>query len=320
MNTILQFLKMEFDKEIEGSGRMMIGSNDLIKINKLFTEARSNTHISHNIKLKPSIRKNQIWSVKKEYYDFLGIKQSVSIPLLIIVKTEPGDIQEEPFVRINVISPFLEFASSDDLVCNDASVIGFPFLIESWNDQPILTEILDEYLGYYEIERENNRGEEIGESIKLNNLQKEFRELEVAKAKHLNNSISSLLVFLENYQSQDCGVVISILNSSEFPKFYVGQNQQDSSYALAAKSLLDNEDKYIEYEQANLPYRIFIRKKYTGFVISVITKENIKLFDYYNEEIQGSKDKDKVVFDKLEKGLYFLKSEQVIEPVKIRIK
>ena len=56
-----------------------------------------------------------------------------------------------------VVSPFVEFKADDDIFCNDSSIIGFPFIIETWNEQPILLDLIDNYLGYFELNKINLR-------------------------------------------------------------------------------------------------------------------------------------------------------------------
>ena len=222
METILKFLKEQYKSKFYESNQINVDDQDLNKINQLFGDSNSKYFEKKHITLKPPITQNQIWSVKNEYDDFLGHNQKANHPFIVIIKTELNEIEGEDFVRIHVISPFIEFASTDDIICNDASVIGFPFLIETWNDQPILTKILDEYLGYYELNSNDllsgsfksttSSKKEIFEmvndpdegysvstkSLKLNQYQLEFRDIEVSRAKYLNNSVTALLAFLEN--------------------------------------------------------------------------------------------------------------------------
>ncbi|MBK8344478.1 MAG: hypothetical protein IPL12_14915 [Bacteroidetes bacterium] len=67
-----------------------------------------------------------------------------------MINSEQEEIEDENYTRVFIVSPFIELATQSDEVCNDPSIIGFPILIETWNDQPILTELLNEYVGYYE--------------------------------------------------------------------------------------------------------------------------------------------------------------------------
>ncbi|MBK8686611.1 MAG: hypothetical protein IPN26_17400 [Bacteroidetes bacterium] len=160
-------------------------------------------------------------------------------------------------------------ATQSDEVCNDHSIIGFPFLVETWNDQPILAELLDEYVGDYELKSnafaKSDAFELVNEPISdylkatsetLSEAQQEFRDIEISRAKYINHSILSLLSFLENRQSQDVGVVISIFGKTEYPKFYIDQTQKEPTLALAAKSGIDGEDKYLLLDNESLPFKI----------------------------------------------------------------
>jgi len=315
METILKFLKNEFEMEPENLEQVPVLVKDLNKLNKLFEDSNVTVNLSNQLRIIPRLQKNQIWTVKSEYQDFLGYKHKVSHPLIVIIKTEQEEIEEEDFVRINLISPFIEFASSEDVICNDLSLIGFPFLIETWNDQPMLTEMLDEYIGYFEMEVFS-----ISPDIKLNRYQHEFRNIEVTRAKYLNNSVIALLTFLEKRQAKDCGVIISLFDKPYFPKFYYGQNQKEPEFALAARTGIDTEDKFIHFKESELPFEIFIRKDENGFIITILPLTQVKLFSSENIEINGVSNLEKTVFEKLKKGIYTLTTNEIHKTIKIRLK
>jgi len=333
MKTIIQFLKDPILPFSEDSEKVDATGQEIENLKNMFvTLSKSDTQAKH-LKIQPRIQRNQIWTVKNEYDDFQGISQNTAHPLLVLINNEPDDIEDENFTRVLVVSPFIEMATVSDEVCNDSSIIGFPFLIETWNDQPILTELLDEYVGYFEVQSisysKSNSFELVNEpsseySIKnvesISDVQQEFRNVEISRAKYINHSVFSLLSFLENRQSQDAGVVISLFDKIEYPKFFIGLTQKEPNLALAAKSGVDTEDKYLLFENDNLPFQIFIRKNEDGFIISVHSTDKMKLFENKKEEITGITNKEKTVFADLQAGKYTLISEQVKEPIKIRLK
>lgn len=334
MENSLKFLKERFEIVSDKDEQFSVSPLDLNNVNQLFAQKGNDNYSSKQFKIMPRIEKNQIWSIKNEYVNFLGHTQRASHPFIVLIITEPDEIEEEDFIRVNVVSPFIEFSAFDDFVCNDSSIIGFPFLVETWNEQPVLAELLDEYLGYYEREftsiimknspfSEGDTFREFSETLlneKINNYQKEFRDIEISKAKYLNSSIIALLSFLERRQSKDSGVVISIFDKTEFPKFYIGHNQKESDCVLAAKSGVDTEEKYFHYKASDIPFEIFFRKNEEGFIISVLPSLNVRLFTSENKEIEGTSNPEKIVFSNLKKGLYTLKSTQIQEFTKIRLK
>lgn len=82
--------------------------------------------------------------------DYEGILQSAAAPIMVLLVSQEEMIGEDGmFVRVCPISPFVEMASENDQICEEESITGFPFFIERWNEQPILTEILDKYVGDY---------------------------------------------------------------------------------------------------------------------------------------------------------------------------
>ena len=179
MNVINQFLSSPFFRD--NSDDITTSNIDRISyLNKMFTDKG---YTIPKMRLLPRIKQNQIWSVKTEYLDYEGILQTASHPMYVIVNTDPELLDDEnEFVRVCPISPFVEMSSDLDQICDDPSVIGFPFLIETWNEQPIMLDILDNYLGDYYSDM-NERDED------LNAEQQLFREVEISNARYLNQSI-----------------------------------------------------------------------------------------------------------------------------------
>ena len=333
MKTIIQFLKNQIETFSEGSEKVDATEMDNENLKSLFINRSQYVTQARHLKIHPHIQKNQIWTVKSEYDDFQGISQKISHPFLVLINSEQEEIEDENFTRVFIVSPFIEMATQSDEVCSDPSIIGFPFIIETWNDQPILTELLNEYVGYYESKSNSNSKAELFELVNepnseysksnieiLSEDQKEFRNVEISGAKYINHSVLSLLSFLENRQSQDAGVVISIFGNSVYPKFFIGQTQKEPNFALAAKSGVDNEDKYLLCESENLPYKIYFRKNEDGFTLSLNSTDRVKLLNNNSEEIHCISNKDKSVFANLKAGKYTLLSEKVKEPIKIRLK
>lgn len=328
MNTILQFLNEKFKMKKDNSEEFVFSNQELSKINDEFKNKYVTDLNSKHLRLSPKIEKNQIWSVKEKYTDFMGVTQKSKHPFLVLIVDNPNDIEEEDFVRVYVLSPFSEFASTDDFICNDSSVIGFPFLIETWNEQPILAEILNNYLGYFDVNSlssifKNDRKE-------INESQFKFRDLEVSRAKFLNNSVSSLLLYLENRQTESGGVVISINNKNIFPKYYKGNDDKEIGYLQIAEPKIEylqtaktgfvSKDNSFHYKAEDSIYEILIKKNEEGFIISILTVDDIRLFSTDNLELKGISNSEKTVFSNLKKGLYTLTTVQIKETIKIRLK
>ena len=333
MKPIIEFLKSQVDTFTKDSEKVVTIEKDIETLTKLFINSSKTVNQTRHLKIQPRIQRNQIWTVKNEYDDFQCISQKTSHPFIVLINNDPDDLEGELSVRVLIISPFIEMATQGDEVCNDHSIIGFPFLVETWNDQPILAELLDEYVGYYELKSKFFAKSEVFELVNepitdylkadsetLSEAQHELRDIEISRAKYINHSVLSLLRFLENRQNQDAGAVISIFGKTEYPKFYIDQTQKEPTLALAAKSGIDGEDKYLLLDNESIPFKIFIKKNEDGFVVSVYTADKLKLVTNHNEEITGISNNEKTVFAKLQAGKYTLISEQVKESIKIRLK
>ncbi|MDR1883316.1 MAG: hypothetical protein LBR26_11135 [Prevotella sp.] len=321
MNTIIQFLKGDdiSTKDIE---QIDVSAEEVEKINQLFTKNVAARKVRSHLRMLPEVQKNQIWSIKSEYVDLLGNTQKTVNPFLVSIATDIDTIEDEEFIRIFVITPFVEMATEHDIVCKDASVIGFPFLVETWNEQPILTEILDSCLGYYEV------FDSFIEQEKSSAIQKEFREVEILRAKYLNHSIRAMLNSIEINQEQEFSTIISIFGKNQYlscPKEIQPANtfivqEPALEYLAAAESGISKKDKCIQYQNEELPFDIQIRKEVDGFIVSISPVSDIEIFDNNNKKCNGLSNNKKIVFSSLKNGLYTLYSKQIKEPVKIRLK
>ena len=88
--------------------------------------------------------------------------------------------------------------------------------------------------------------------------------------------------------------------------------------AKTGNLLTDND--CIDFETENLPFRIEIRKKRIGFVITIIPKLEVCLKSGSGEEIIGSSNTERVVFNNLKKGLYTIASPLSNEIITVRLK
>lgn len=320
MNTIIKFLKdnltvQPIDEQIN------VAKQDIDKLNQLFASHKITLRKNSQTHIKP--KANQVWAVKSEYYDFLGKKQTTSHPFLVSLLTDIENYEEENFMRVAVISPFTEMATQQDEICNDASIVGFPFLVETWNNQPILTEILEEYIGYFEPK------EVLEKEEKLSALQQQFREVEIAKAKYLNNSVSALVGFVELNQRNEFSAVITANGQAIFGGCLKNEDEFISNEPTIelpsedntlAKTTFIKKLKSISLKDEQLPFEIQIKKSEDSFILSAFTTEEITLFDFENKNITPISNSERQVFSNLKKGLYTLKAKNIQEAVKIRLK
>lgn len=322
MDPIIKFLKDNLTEQPTDE-QINVAKQDIDKLNKLFMGKKLSLCKNSHTHIVP--KANQVWAVKSKYFDFLGNKQMTSHSFLVSLLTDIDSFEEENFVRVAVISPFIEMASEQDDVCKDASIAGFPFLVENWNDQPVLTEILEEYVGYYESKGSSSKEE------KISSIQKQFREIEISKAKFLNNSILALVGFVELNQDNEFGVVISVNGQAFFggcpktedefinnePTIEQPNTEEDR---VLSKSGVVKKSKSILFNDKQLPYEIQIKKMDDNFIISAFTTEEITLSDSEGKKHTPISNSEKQVFTALKKGLYTLTTNNIQEPIKIRLK
>lgn len=126
MNIINDFLKNPIIPEVKED--IIVSDKELASINDLFA---SNDVPVNYLHLRPKIKENQIWTIKRSYMDYEGILQSAAAPIMVLLVSQEEMIGEDGmFVRVCPISPFVEMASENDQICEEESITGFPFFIE----------------------------------------------------------------------------------------------------------------------------------------------------------------------------------------------
>ena len=189
MDKIIDFLQSQSENEnvSENSldkGKLSKSFNDIKKV-VVSSEVEEKTIIQ--LKTRPKTKKGQIWLCKQKYYDAFGNAIIGNIPYLVVVVSDIERLVNETFARIQPISPFTEFIANDEILITDNSLVGFDFIIETWNEQPVLTELLDEYVGKLDIESLKNKDTKLN----LSDIQKEFRKVEIRNTAYLRQSIKS---------------------------------------------------------------------------------------------------------------------------------
>lgn len=318
MDTIIEFLKSPFFEKSD-TENSNIDSGRVQKLNRLFA---GYDYKPANMRMLPKIKRNQIWSIKDEYMDYEGILQKAIHPFLVLVTSDPELLDNETeFVRVYPISPFVEKASSNDIICSDPAIVGFPFLVESWNEQPVLTEILDKYVANYNVDES---------VVEVNhNSSSDFKDIEVSNAKFLNHSILAYMSDVSrskafsfsidiNFGSTTKSLHMPILNVANPKLVALSENEE---YAIAAKSgCVLTENECIEFSNAIFPFKLEVRKKSDSYMLTVIPQIEITLTNSSNEELCGSKNAERIVFSNLKKGLYEIKTPLTSEILTIRIK
>ena len=74
MNNINQFLKSQLDIFSEDATKVDIIDSDIENINGLFLNKLKSFNQTSHLKIKPSVQKGQIWTVKNEYNEGLTKK------------------------------------------------------------------------------------------------------------------------------------------------------------------------------------------------------------------------------------------------------
>ena len=318
MNVINNFLRTRISSD--DFSPVACSEHSLSTLNNMFAEKKCQVK---KLRILPKIKQDQIWSVKKEYLDYEGILQTSPHPMLVLINTDPESLDSDnEFVRVCPISPFIEMATSTDQICDDPSIIGFPFLVETWNEQPVLVDLLDKYVGNY-------YSDLIEKEEVLSQSQNEFREIEISNARFLNHSIiaytnekerSNIFSFSVDLQYSDFS------KSKHMPLMNIGNPmlvslRENEEYAAAARMGHNiTENDCIEFCNKDLPFQLEVRKKNDCFVLTIIPKIDVQVIDFNNQELQSTSNSERIVYNGLHIGLYTIKSPMLNNEIIIRLK
>lgn len=318
MNVINKFLSGCVN-DATSEVNISVNENDTQYINSMFASFNKSLP---NLRILPKYRRNQIWTVKSQYLDFEGEIQISRHKTMVLLISEPEELSEDvSFVRVCPLSPFVDMASPCDLVCNDAALVGFPFIVETWNEQPMLIEILERFVGDFSCEIHESH-EELSED------QQTFREIEISNARYLNHSIIAYTNEME--RAENFSFSVDFVSDSKVRTIHMPKMNEKSpklvplaghaEYAIAARSgniLTDND--CIEIDSAEVPFHIEVRKKNKEYILTIIPKLEVKLsrngeiFDcHFNDE--------RIVYSGLKQGIYDIETPLTSKKITIRLK
>lgn len=317
MDTKLNYIKSLFEPE----GRFDFSETDKLgsglgKLNDWFKDQGFKNSLP--LKSKPGFRKGQVWLVETSYLDYFGRLMSAAFPFLVVIVDESGQLEGESFCRVQPITPFVEYAASDDIVYNESDIVGFPFLVETWNEQPILSELLIYSVGYFDFEI-GTQGNSL--TVSLTKEQEDFRMFEVDNSAYLRHSVLSYLTFLEQRQTSDTGVIININDRVVFPNLFVNDVVVNDSFSIAAKTKIDNQNKYFEITDSigTDSIKMRIKRNDNDFVISVFEPLEYELKTKDGKSLIPRKSNDRIIYTDVNPGLYFF-TDSKDKIVTIRLK
>lgn len=322
MDKIIDFLQSQSENEnvSENSldkGKLSKSFNDIKKV-VVSSEVEEKTIIQ--LKTRPKTKKGQIWLCKQKYYDAFGNAIIGNIPYLVVVVSDIERLVNETFARIQPISPFTEFIANDEILITDNSLVGFDFIIETWNEQPVLTELLDEYVGKLDIESLKNKDTKLN----LSDIQKEFRKVEIRNTAYLRQSIKSLIEFEE--LSEEKTVFLNIDNSIHFPESESKETKTISlfsepkqNYSLAAKKgkLKDRPTTLFEKTIDGVKIEIKVVKDGEKYILAIKQAESVEVKDIIGTVLKQTTPN---LYDELTGGLYFISISGIENEIRIRLK
>lgn len=318
MEIINKFLKDSSYSDLQEDIRT-VKIDDVDYLNSTFKTYHSQ---SPHLSILPRMKENQLWTVQSNYLDYEGNMQQAKHKMIVLLVSAPDYIDSDiTFVRVCPISPFIEMSAVDEQICEDPSIVGFPFLVETWNEQPVLTDILENYVGDYALSQKKQDGNPT-------RCQEEFREIEISNARFLNHSI---VAYMNEKERENIFSFSVDLHYSEFvktvhmpilnvvnPKLISLSGHEEYAQVARQNNCLTENDS-IKISEPILPFSIEVRKKNAVYILTVIPKiEIILLRD--GKEINGTSNSERIVYSDLKKGLYKIQTPLITEVLTIRIK
>ncbi|WP_340113673.1 hypothetical protein [Maribellus mangrovi] len=322
MNKIIDFLQSLSENENIPENSIDKGnlSNSFNDIKDEIASIKVKENKILQLKSRPKAEKGQVWLCKQQYFDALGNQIIGNFPYLVFVVSGVNKFANENFIRIQPITPFTEFSANDEILIKDDSIVGFDFIIETWNEQPILTELLAEFVGNLDIGALNIDKTKVN----LTEVQKEFRKSEIRNTAYLSQSIKSLIEFEELREEKT--VFLNIGNSIHFPKSVDKEtktisliNDSKQDYSLAAKKgkLKDRPTSLFEKKIDGVEIKIKVVKDNEKYILAIKQPKIVELKDINGKVIKQNTPN---LYDELTGGLYFIGINGIKQEIRIRLK
>lgn len=264
--------------------QIKINKDKIREINKKLSKSppKDNNITSTNINLNPG----QIWATKNKIYSILGEELYTFYPYLVLIKTKPQLFAERyPIIRIQPISIITEFSSEGDIYISDASYIGEKFIIETWNEQPMLKNNLKEFMT------------DINEDSLIDNLIKDkgcifsdelisnFRFLEIENTTYLRRPVRALIEYYEENDDIEYPVLNDKGNITYLKDYWKPEPSQEGNVSERLSLNREKQDIIIkEGKVDNIRFKLFIRKIDKEYYI-MLSSENT-LLEIYNKEFK----------------------------------
>jgi hypothetical protein len=143
------------------------------------------------------INTNDLWLCKTSFTEANANEIKCKEAYAVVIVMEPDNLNGEEFVRVQPISKQIEYRTEEDILVEDKTLLGYPFIIETWNEQPIITKLLDKKLGSVQ-----DMVMDTDEPDEYTDEQLTFRKSEIRRTAFLRQSVLS---HMANSESSEYG-------------------------------------------------------------------------------------------------------------------
>lgn len=257
------------------------------------------------------IQPYQIWSTRSRQYSVFAESIHTFYPYMVMIKSAPQTfLGNHGIVRVQPISFIMEFMSEGDIIINGTEPLGMPFIIETWNEQPMLKSGLYQFIfklnlplpePYYPTVLNGNDRKLISQ----------FRYFEIQNTGYLRQPVMSLFKYYENNIHEGC--VIHDGNKPYLIGPTIPEKQTADGYvAMAAKT----GSAYQKMQTlgwtgilGNIPCELTITIFENEFDLMLRSeKGKLQLFDesLIPLSIARIQKRDSIMYQKVNPGIYFI--------------
>ena len=281
--------------------------NHLLEIK---TDKRNKIRLAYRHDIQPY----QIWSTRTRQYSIFAESIHTFYPYMVMIKTAPKIYPDShAIIRVQPVSFIMDFISEGDIVIDDTGLLGMPFIIETWNEQPMMESGLQEHIcklnlplpkpcGFTSLDEHDRK------------LISQFRYFEIQNTGYLRRPVMSLVEYYEKYNQEGC-----VIHDGNKPDLIAsiksGTHAADSYMAMAAKSGSKNRQRqHLAWKGAltDISCELIITPFDKQFDLMLHSDEGkLKLFDHELNpvpivQIQKT---NNVIYQQVNPGIYFIGTE-----------
>jgi hypothetical protein len=288
----------------------------LEKLNQLL-EKKTDNRKKIRLAYRHDIQPYQIWSTRTRQYSIFAESIHTFYPYMVMIKTAPQIYPDNhAIIRVQPVSFIMDFLSEGDVVIDDMELLGIPFIIETWNEQPMLESGLQEHIGKLNLPLPKPSGPNSQNETEREQTSR-FRYLEIQNTAYLRRPVLALVEYYEKFDHERCMIhdgdrpdLIPLMK----PETYVA----DSYMAMAAKSgSAGRQRQHLSWKGilTDISCELIIMPFDKQFDLVLSSDEGkLQLFDLELNPVPvvPIQQPDRRIYQRIDSGIYFIGTEHQV--------